>query len=173
MAREPRALDRPAPRRPAPDFVAGLRRRAHPLPAEQKTKARVAIPVGDVLRSALNDAPQRAVTTLTTQAGTSWTSDGFRASWRKACERAGIDDVTFQDLRGSAVVRLALAGCEVPEIAAITGHALADASAILDAHYLGRDVRLAEAAMRKREANEPGTETVKRPVKRSGRSGPK
>jgi integrase len=140
---------------------------------QSKTGARVAIPVGETLRNALASTKRRATTILTTQDGTSWTSDGFRASWRKACERAGISDVTFHDLRGSAVVRLALAGCEVPEIAALTGHSLKDASSILDKHYLGRDVRLAEAAMRKRERKERRTRIGKTAVKRSGPVGPK
>ena len=85
-------------------------------------------------------------------AGRPWTSDGFRTSWGKACERAGIDDLTFHDLRGTAVVRLAIAGASVPQIAAVTGHSLKDVEAILDAHYLGRDIQLAEAAVLKLEA---------------------
>ena len=51
--------------------------------------------------------------------------------------RADLGDLHFHDLRGTAVTRLALAGCTVPEIAAITGHSLKDVEAILDAHYLG------------------------------------
>lgn len=79
--------------------------------------------------------------------------DGFRSSWGKGFDRAGIDeDLTFQDLRGSAVIRLALAGCGVPEIATFTGHSLKDVESILDKHYLGRDIRLAESAARKLEA---------------------
>ena len=58
---------------------------------------------------------------------------------------------TFHDVRGSAVVRLALAEATAPQIATFTGHSLKDAEAILDAHYLGRDMRLAEAAMMKLE----------------------
>jgi hypothetical protein len=42
----------------------------------------------------------------------------------------------------------------VPEIATFTGHSLKDVEAILDAHYLGRDVQLAENAMRKLELRE-------------------
>ncbi len=42
----------------------------------------------------------------------------------------------------------------MPEIAALTGHSLKDAGTILDKHYLGKDVRLAEAAMAKREARQ-------------------
>ena len=57
--------------------------------------------------------------------GKPWTSDGFRASWGKACKRAGIVGVTFHDLRGTAVTRLALVGCTEAQIATITGHSCA------------------------------------------------
>jgi len=70
--------------------------------------------------------------------------------------RAGINGVTFHDLRGTAVTRLALAGCTVPEIASITGHSLKEVNGILDSHYLSRDAGLAEQAIRKREAHEAG-----------------
>jgi hypothetical protein len=50
------------------------------------------------------------------------------------------------------VTRLALAGCTVPEIAAITGHSLRDVEAILEAHYLGGQVELAEQAIVKLDA---------------------
>jgi hypothetical protein len=39
----------------------------------------------------------------------------------------------------------------VPQIATFTGHSLHDVEAILDAHYLGRDAKLAEIAIMKRE----------------------
>jgi hypothetical protein len=59
--------------------------------------------------------------------------------------------VTFNDLRGTAVTRLALVGCTEAEIAAITGHSMRDVRSILDAHYLHRDPALAENAIRKLE----------------------
>jgi hypothetical protein len=70
----------------------------------------------------------------------------------KLSDRDGIGDLTFHDLRGAAVVRLAIAGATVPQIATFTGHSLKDVEAILDAHYLGRDIQLAEAAVLKLEA---------------------
>ena len=69
-----------------------------------------------------------------------------------ACDRAGISDLTFHDLRGTAAVSLAIAGASVPQIAAVTGHSPKDVEAILDAHHLGRAIQLAEAAMLKLEA---------------------
>jgi integrase len=88
---------------------------------------------------------------LTTNAGKPWTSDGFRASWGKGCKRAGITGITFHDLRGTAVTRLAICGCTEAEIATITGHSLHSVRAILDTHYLSRNPALAESAIRKLE----------------------
>jgi hypothetical protein len=88
---------------------------------------------------------------LTSRAGRPWTSGGFRASWRIVCDTAGITGITFNDLRGTAVTRLAIAGCTEAEIATITGHSLRDVRSILDAHYLHRDPVLAESAIRKLE----------------------
>jgi integrase len=42
---------------------------------------------------------------LTDTEGKPWTSDGFRASWGKACKAVGIAGVTFHDLRSTAVTR--------------------------------------------------------------------
>ena len=67
-------------------------------------------------------------------------------------QRAGIVGVTFHDLRGTAVTRLALAGCTEAEIATITGHSLRSVRAIIDTHYLSRDPALAESAIRKLES---------------------
>jgi integrase len=40
--------------------------------------------------------------------GEHWAEHGFRSSWRKACAKAGIAaGLTFHDIRGSAVTRLA------------------------------------------------------------------
>ncbi|UQD70724.1 tyrosine-type recombinase/integrase [Bradyrhizobium japonicum] len=119
---------------------------------QSKGGRRVVMPAGTPLRALLDDTKRRGPLILTNTLGRPWTSDGFRSSWAKACERAGICDLTFHDLRGTAVVRLAIAGASVPQIAAVTGHSLKDVEAILDAHYLGRDIQLAEAAVLKLEA---------------------
>jgi integrase len=152
------------------------------IPLKQgKRKKHVPVPVGKPLRLALDAAKARLLrsvegkdanalpsTILTTIRRKPWTGDGFRTSWRKACEKAEVVGVTFHDLRGTAVVRLARAGCSVPEIAAITGHSLADVEAILSKHYLGWDVEIAENAIRKleKQANRPTKRPTKRPTGR-------
>lgn len=72
-------------------------------------------------------------------------------SWRKACAKAGITGVTFHDLRGTAVTRLALVGCTEAEIATVTGHSLRDVRSIIDTNYLSRDPALAVSAINKLE----------------------
>jgi integrase len=109
------------------------------------------IPVGAPLKVALDAAPKLSPIILATTDRTPWTPDGFRVSWRKACAKAGVVGVTFNDLRGTAVTRLALASCTEAEIATITGHCLGDVRSILDAHYLHRDPALAENAIAKLE----------------------
>ncbi len=118
---------------------------------QSKTGRRIVMPAGMPLRVLLDGSERRGPIILTNSYGRPWTSDGFRTSWSKACARAGVSGLTFHDLRGSAVVRLALAEATVPQIATFTGHSLKDVEAILDAHYLGRDVQLAEAAVLKLE----------------------
>ena len=132
---------------------------------------RVKVPVGAPLKVALDEAAKtkQSPVILLTSESKPWTPDGFRASWGKACKKAGIEDVTFNDLRGTAVTRLALVGCTEAEIAAITGHSIRDVRSILDAHYLHRDQALAETAIPKLEigyaerigAAKSGTESTK------------
>ena len=118
---------------------------------QSKGGARVVIRVGAPLKAALDSATKRSTIMLTTIDGKPWTPDGFRASWGKACRRAGVTGVTFHDLRGTAVTRLAIAQCTEAEIATITGHSLRSVRAILDTHYLSRDPALGESAIRKLE----------------------
>jgi integrase len=118
---------------------------------QSKTGTFVTIPVGAPLKAMLNATPRRSPIILLNSDRQPWTADGFSSSWRKACKRAGVSGVTFHDLRGTAVTRLALVECTEPEIATITGLSLASVRAILDAPYFHRDPALAESAIRKLE----------------------
>jgi integrase len=128
--------------------------------SQLKTGKRVIIPVASALREELDALraglglsleQQRSHHILRTSLDRPWTRFGFSSSWRKACAKAGVVDLTFHDLRGTAVTRLALAGCSEAEIATITGHSMKDVGSILDTHYLHRDSKLAESAIRKLE----------------------
>jgi len=118
---------------------------------QSKTGARVVIPVGAPLKAALDAAPKVSPIILTNRDGKPWRSESFRWIWNRACKAAGIVGLTFHDLRGTAVTRLALAGATEAEIATITGHSMRSVRAILDVHYLSRDPALAESAITKLE----------------------
>jgi integrase len=89
-------------------------------------------------------------TAYTIEDGRAWTSGAIQKAMGDAKRKAGIKGLTFHDLRGTAVTRLAEAGCTNAEIASITGHSLENVAQIL-AKYLGATKRLAEAAVDKLE----------------------
>jgi integrase len=121
---------------------------------QSKTGARVTVPLAAPVRAALDTLGREGKTVLLNSRGQPWTKAGFQTSWRKICEKAGIKGLTYHDLRGTTVTRLALAGCTVTEIAAVTGHSLKDVDRILDVHYLGGREELARRAIAKLEAAE-------------------
>ncbi|CAN1721950.1 putative Tyr recombinase domain-containing protein [Hyphomicrobium sp. 1Nfss2.1] len=60
----------------------------------------------------------------------------------------GIETLQFLDLRDTAVTRLALADCTLPQIAAITGHSLQSITDIMK-HYLVLQPQMADEAIAK------------------------
>jgi integrase len=116
---------------------------------QRKTGAYVPIPVTDELKAALDAASRRSPIVLTNSDDKPWSESGFQGAWGKATMRAGIRGLTFHDLRGTAVVMLARAGCNEVEIYSITGHKPSDVRAILTAHYLPRDAEVASNAIAK------------------------
>lgn len=117
---------------------------------QSKRGASVTVPATDALRRLLDAAPRRAVTILTTSAGLPWKADHFRHQWRAATLAAGLDGLTFNDLRGTCVTALADAGCTPAQIAAVTGHSQRSVHAILDT-YQARTTTQASAAIVKLE----------------------
>lgn len=121
---------------------------------QSKTGARVAIKVGAPLKAMLDGMERAQAVILTTgKDGQPWTSDGFRASWGRAVAALGITGVTFHDLRGTAITRLAEASCSESEICAITGHDAGSISNVLG-RYLARNEALAAAGITKLERAE-------------------
>ncbi len=122
---------------------------------QNKKKVRVDIPVHRDLREVLDQVQRRSTVILTTTKGLPWKSDWFRNQWGKASKAAGITELHFHDLRGTAITMLAESGCTSSEIAAITGHSLQHVESILT-KYMAMTHQLARSAMTKFE-NAGGT----------------
>jgi len=117
-----------------------------------KTKRAVSIKCTAALRAHLDGLERRGLLILLTRTGRAFTKRYFNEWWDDAYKASGITaGLHFHDLRGTAVTMLAEAGCSVPEIAAITGHSLKDATAILEV-YLSRTRQLADAGIVKLDA---------------------
>ena len=68
---------------------------------QSKSGVHVTVPVGAPLKAILDDTSHRSPFIITSDDDRPYTSDGFRASWRKTCDRAGVKGLTFHDLRGT------------------------------------------------------------------------
>lgn len=111
-----------------------------------KTGRKVEIPCTSALKHMLDSIERTTAVVLTTKTGRPWTARYFKAQWEAASKKAGITELHFHDLRGTAVTMLAEAGCTTPQIAAITGHSLKTVTTILD-KYLSRTRVLAGEAV--------------------------
>jgi integrase len=116
------------------------------------------------LKATLDGMERRGALILTTKTGRAFQKRYFARKWEATATAAGIVGLHFHDLRGTTVTMLFEAGCNVAEAAAITGHTLKTAEAILD-KYLSRTGSLAETAILKFE-NRMNTEHAKRAAKR-------
>lgn len=123
---------------------------------QSKTGRPVVIPVIGPLAEAPETAPRVATVIVADERGLPWSAHHFRHVFKRIMRAAGVEGVRFQDLRRTAIVRLAEAGCTVPEIAAISGHRIDDCQRILEV-YLPHTRRLAESALAKLVRNETGT----------------
>jgi len=122
---------------------------------QEKTGAKLAIPVHRVLAAEIAAAGGGSLSFLTTEYGRPFVATGFSHKFRTWCDEAGLSHCSAHGLRKAAARRLAEAGATTHEIAAITGHA-----SLKEVERYTRAVdqqRLAAAAMRKAEA---GTSTV-------------
>ncbi len=110
---------------------------------QQKTGERLWIPAVRELQRVLGSWPRTGPLILGLSGPT------FRSHWRKATLAAGLDGLTYHGLRYTAAAQLAEAGCDLKEIAAITGHR---SLRMLQQYTRGADQkRLASAAILKLE----------------------
>jgi integrase len=123
-----------------PDMAGGVWRLR-----QEKTGARLAIPLHPDLAADMATWPRDAVTVLATEAKTPWDRDALTMAVMRLMEGIGRKGLNVHGLRKLAAVRLAEAGASVHEIAAVTGHA-----SLAQVALYTRDVdqaRLARAAV--------------------------
>jgi hypothetical protein len=130
---------------------------------QAKRGARVAVPLTPQLEARLAEIQARRrsagpVVMFPTERrlvldahGRPYTRERFGDDWREVRAHAATAHPEaagklFMDLRDTAITRLALAGCTVPEIRAITGHSMPTIHQVLQ-HYLALDDRMADAAI--------------------------
>lgn len=116
---------------------------------QSKTKAVVDTPVFKfpVLKAMMDAVKHDSVLWLHEErTGKPYSKDMLCTRVREVFRAAGLgDNVQFRDLRRTAVVRLGESGSTIPEICAITGHALSEATEILKT-YLPLSRKMAENA---------------------------
>lgn len=116
----------------------------------------VTIPCTKALRRMLDDMERVSPLILTTKTSQAFKKRYFAHLWEKAAFDAGLSNLHFHDLRGTAVTMLSEAGSNPQQIATITGHSLKTVTVILD-RYLARTRALADQPIFNWE-NSPRTE---------------
>ncbi|NIA71254.1 tyrosine-type recombinase/integrase [Pelagibius litoralis] len=117
---------------------------------QQKTGARIQVPVTPELVARLAKAPRHKSGHIVydEKRDRPYKLRHFNRVFREIADAAELYDLWFHDLRRTAVYELARAGATVPEIIAVTGHSLENATRVLK-HYLFPDSKLAETAVQK------------------------
>jgi len=110
----------------------------------------VKIPVSDRLQMVIEALPRVSTIMLTNGRKRPWQANSFRKAWGAATSKAGITNLTFHDLRGTAVTRFSEKDFTPQEIAIYTGWSLRDVQTILD-RYLARTDTLRSSALEKLE----------------------
>jgi integrase len=122
------------------------------------------IPLDATLRAYLEGIKKRATTVLVNTKGRPWRT-GFGSSWAEACSNAGIDELHFHDLRGTAATRFYRCGLTIREIAEIMTWAEDYVEALIN-RYVKKDELLRDR-IRRMDENAAGTASAKPPAKPS------
>jgi integrase len=120
---------------------------------QEKTGARLALPLHPDLQAEIATWPRSAVTVLTDRDGRPWRAQTLNMGLMRALGRIGLRGLNIHGLRKLAAVRLADAGASVHEIAAITGHASLSQVALYTKQ--ADQERLARAAIHRLAVSKP------------------
>lgn len=121
----------------------------------------IIIPLYAELRAYLDGLKRRgnSTTYLVNTEGLPWRT-GFGSSWGKALDKAGIDELHFHDLRGTAATRFYRSGLTIREIAEIMGWSEEYVEALIN-RYVKRDEIILDR-IRRMDENTRATDPEKR-----------
>lgn len=131
---------------------------------KSKRRKTTLIPMYGELRAYLDTLPKKATTVLVTTRGRPWRT-GFGSSWGDASKAAGIAELHFHDLRGTAATRFYRGGLSIREIAEIMTWSEDYVEALID-RYVKKDELLLDR-IRRLDENGAGTENAKPAAKPS------
>jgi integrase len=94
----------------------------------------------------LDSLTRSSLVILTTKTGRPFKKRYFAELWERATIDAGLSDLHFHDLRGTAITMLSEAGNTPQQIAAVTGHSIRTVDTIIE-KYLARTRHLSDAAI--------------------------
>lgn len=119
---------------------------------QQKTKKLIEVPCHQFLRDILDEERKRRPfgTIVANYRGRPVDYARFNANFRTLREEANLEDLQARDLRRTAMVNMAEAGCTEIEIAAVSGHSIESTRQILET-YVPRNVNMARSAITKLE----------------------
>lgn len=120
---------------------------------QTKTGQYVAIPVSQRLRRWIERFGGDDYLLVSERHNRPFTRDSIQAAFGQLQRKAGVEVLKRRYLRHTCVCNLADAGCDVPQIASVTGHTLTSANEILKHYWRPTETQAAEA-MRRREQYE-------------------
>jgi len=106
--------------------------------SRSKTGELATVPIFREIRAVLESTPKICPHVLTNTRGKPWTPDGLGTAFDRAKRKAGIVDLRFHDLRGTAVTFLYAQGLNDSEVADIVGWSEKSVSAIKK-RYVSRE----------------------------------
>jgi integrase len=116
-----------------------------PAKTRGTTAIQVHLPVAALppLKALMDELSRGTEYLLTTEEGQPWDPTNLRARWRAAISKTDLAclDLHWHDIRGTALTRMAEAGCTDAERAAISGHAIGAGTKLGD--YTARSRQLA------------------------------
>lgn len=120
-----------------------------PTKTEKSSGAKVAVPITPAIRAALDRAKSlgtvKGLYVIHARKGQAYDAHGLGTAWRRACQRAGVEDATLKDIRAMAASAAKQQGYELTEISV----GLAHTDTKMTEHYVrGRETPVSQVKLK-------------------------